>query len=146
MSGSGKSSLAFETLYAEGQRRYVESFSSYARQFMERMDRADVDRVEGVLPAVAIDQKNSIKTSRSTVGTATELNDYLKLLFAHAASLRCEGCGEPVASDTASECTQQILREHPGRRAVVCFCVELESEGGLEAAREWRRNGLPCKL
>ena len=85
-SGSGKSSLVFDTLYAEGQRRYVETFSAYARQFLERMDRPAVDRVDGVPPAIAIDQTNPVRTSRSTVGTMTELNDHLKLLFARAAT------------------------------------------------------------
>src|SRR5688572_18560853 len=82
VSGSGKSSLAFDTLYAEGQRRYVESFSTYARQFLERMDRPDVDRIDGLLPAVALEQKNTIRSSRSTLGTLTELTDYLKVVFA----------------------------------------------------------------
>jgi excinuclease ABC subunit A len=86
-SGSGKSSLVFDTLYAEGQRRYVETFSAYARQFLDRMDRPAVDRVDGVPPAIAIDQTNPVRTSRSTVGTMTELNDHLKLLFARAAQL-----------------------------------------------------------
>jgi excinuclease ABC subunit A len=85
-SGSGKSSLVFDTLYAEGQRRYVETFSAYARQFLDRMDRPAVDRVDGVPPAIAIDQTNPVRTSRSTVGTMTELNDHLKLLFARAGS------------------------------------------------------------
>ena len=86
-SGSGKSSLVFDTLYAEGQRRYVETFSAYARQFLDRMDRPQVDRVDGVPPAIAIDQTNPVRSSRSTVGTMTELNDHLKLLFARAAQL-----------------------------------------------------------
>src|ERR1043166_934345 len=101
-SGSGKSSLVFDTLYAEGQRRYVETFSAYARQFLDRMDRPAVDRVEGVPPAIAIDQTNPVRTSRSTVGTMTELNDHLKLLFARAATLHCRGCGKTVRRDTPS--------------------------------------------
>src|SRR5512137_2524798 len=100
LSGSGKSSLAFDTLYAEGQRRYVETFSPYARQFMERMDRPQVDRVDGIPPAIAIDQTNPVRTSRSTVGTMTELADHLKLLYARAATLYCRGCGQPVRRDT----------------------------------------------
>ncbi|MDP8984016.1 MAG: excinuclease ABC subunit A [Pseudomonadota bacterium] len=100
VSGSGKSSLAFDTLYAEGQRRYVETFSPYARQFLDRMDKPLVDRIEGIPPAIAIDQTNPVRTSRSTVGTMTELNDHLKLLFARAAVLHCRGCGEPVRRDT----------------------------------------------
>ncbi len=100
VSGSGKSSLVFDTVYAEGQRRYVETFSPYARQFLDRMDKPQVDRIEGIPPAIAIDQTNPVRTSRSTVGTMTELNDHLKLLFARAAQLYCRGCGQPVHRDT----------------------------------------------
>src|ERR1700687_5827535 len=100
VSGSGKSSLVFDTLYAEGQRRYVETFSPYARQFLDRMDRPQVDAIEGIPTAIAIDQTNPVRTSRSTVGTMTELNDHLKLLFARAAVLHCRGCGRPVIRDT----------------------------------------------
>ncbi|MGW9066082.1 excinuclease ABC subunit UvrA [Achromobacter animicus] len=100
VSGSGKSSLAFDTLYAEGQRRYVETFSPYARQFLDRMDKPQVDRIEGILPAIAIDQTNPVRSSRSTVGTMTELNDHLKLLFARGAKLYCRGCGKLVRRDT----------------------------------------------
>src|SRR6187551_3594827 len=96
VSGSGKSSLAFDTLYAEGQRRYVETFSPYARQFLDRMDKPQVERIEGIPPAIAIDQTNPVRTSRSTVGTMTELNDHLKLLYARAGLLHCRGCGGPV--------------------------------------------------
>src|ERR1019366_3734011 len=100
VSGSGKSSLVFDTLHAEGQRRYVETFSPYALQFLDRMDKPQVDRIEGIPPAIAIDQTNPVRTSRSTVGTMTELNDHLKLLFARAAVLHCRGCGRPVRRDT----------------------------------------------
>jgi hypothetical protein len=100
LSGSGKSSLAFDTLYAEGQRRYVETFSPYARQFMERMDRPIVDRIENIPPAIAIDRKDPVRTSRSTVGTMTELTDYVKLLYARTGRLHCRGCGEPVTPET----------------------------------------------
>src|SRR5215471_2327273 len=100
-SGSGKSSLVFDTLFAEGQRRYVETFSAYARQFLDRMDKPAVDRVEGVPPAIAIDQTNPVRSSRSTVGTMTELNDHLKLLYARAAQLYCSHCGRPVRRDSA---------------------------------------------
>src|SRR4030043_501777 len=100
LSGSGKSSLAFDTLYAEGQRRYVETFSPYARQFMERMDRPHVERIEGIPPATALDQKDPVRTSRSTVGTMTEINDYTKLLYARMAVLSCRGCGRTVRQDT----------------------------------------------
>src|SRR5512144_2615426 len=100
VSGSGKSSLVFDTLYAEGQRRYVETFSPYARQLLDRMDKPQVDRIDGIPPAIAIDQTNPVRTSRSTVGTMTELADYLKLIYARASGLYCRGCGRKVARDT----------------------------------------------
>src|ERR1700716_895457 len=101
VSGSGKSSLVFDTLYAEGQRRYVETFSPYARQFLDRMDKPQVDAIEGIPPAIAIDQTNPVRTSRSTVGTMTELNDHVKLLFARGAALYCQCCAQPVRRDTS---------------------------------------------
>jgi excinuclease ABC subunit A len=101
VSGSGKSSLVFDTLYAEGQRRYVETFSPYARQFLDRMDKPQVDSIAGIPPAIAIDQTNQVRTSRSTVGTMTELNDHLKLIFARAATLYCQCCGKPVRRDSS---------------------------------------------
>ncbi|MDO4681936.1 MAG: excinuclease ABC subunit A [Lautropia sp.] len=109
VSGSGKSSLVFDTLYAEGQRRYVETFSAYARQFLDRMDRPQVDSIDGVPPAIAIDQTNPVRTSRSTVGTMTELNDHLKLLMAHAATLHCRQCAQPVRADDVGSISQSIL-------------------------------------
>src|SRR6202008_4155779 len=109
-SGSGKSSLVFDTLYAEGQRRYVETFSPYARQFLDRMDRPAVDRIDGVPPAIAIDQTNPVRTSRSTVGTMTELNDHLKLLFARAAVLHCRNCGKPVRRDSPQQVADNLIR------------------------------------
>ncbi|MFT4172453.1 MAG: excinuclease ABC subunit UvrA [Rhodocyclaceae bacterium] len=112
-SGSGKSSLVFDTLYAEGQRRYVETFSPYARQFLDRMDKPQVDRIDGVPPAIAIDQANQVRTSRSTVGTMTELADYLKLLYARAAHLHCRQCGRPVQRDSA----ETILADFSARAA-----------------------------
>ena len=110
VSGSGKSSLAFDTIYAEGQRRYVETFSPYARQFLDRMDKPHTDRIDGIPPAIAIDQTNPVRTSRSTVGTMTELNDHLKLLFARAARLVCRGCGRPVRRDSAATMVQDLVR------------------------------------
>src|SRR5450432_1580106 len=107
-SGSGKSSLVFDTLYAEGQRRYVETFSPYARQFLDRMDKPQVDRIEGIPPAIAIDQTNPVRTSRSTVGTMTELNDHLKLLFARGAVLHCKNCARPVRRDTPASIQDQL--------------------------------------
>ena len=100
LSGSGKSSLAFDTLFAEGQRRYIETFSPYARQFFDRMDKPQVDRIEGIPPAIAIEQRNAVKTTRSTVGTMTELTDYMKLLWPHLARLHCRKCGEPVKKES----------------------------------------------
>ena len=108
VSGSGKSSLVFDTLYAEGQRRYVETFSPYARQFLDRMDRPLVDAIEGIPPAIAIDQTNPVRTSRSTVGTMTELNDHFKLLFARAAVLHCRNCGRPVRRDTVDSIRAEL--------------------------------------
>ncbi len=108
MSGSGKSSLAFDTLYAEGQRRYVETFSPYARQFLDRMDKPQVDRIEGILPAIAIDQVNPVRNSRSTVGTMTELNDHLKLLYARAGHLHCRRCARPVTRDDPASIRHQL--------------------------------------
>ena len=130
VSGSGKSSLAFDTLYAEGQRRYVETFSPYARQFLERMDKPQADRIDGIPPAIAIDQTNPVRTSRSTVGTMTELAEHLKLLYARAAVLHCPGCGRPVRRDTPQSACDAVLAEagdrHP--RAVVTFPVMLTGE------------------
>jgi len=101
-SGSGKSSLAFQTVYAEGQRRYVETFSPYVRQFFDRMDKPQADEIRGIPPAIAIEQANNVKTTRSTVGTITEINDYLKLLFPRLATGHCPSCGGPVQPDTPS--------------------------------------------
>jgi excinuclease ABC subunit A len=127
-SGSGKSSLVFDTLYAEGQRRYVETFSAYARQFLDRMDKPAVDRVEGVPPAIAIDQTNPVRSSRSTVGTMTELNDHLKLLFARAAQLFDAQTAQPVRHDAPETVYTELLQRAAGPddpRLVVTFPVEL---------------------
>jgi excinuclease ABC subunit A len=122
VSGSGKSSLAFDTIYAEGQRRYVETFSPYTRQFLDRMDKPKVDRIEGIPPAIAIDQTNPVRTSRSTVGTMTELNDHLKLLFARAAVLYCGTCGREVRRDSPQSIARELIESGNGR-AVVTFPV-----------------------
>src|SRR6188472_3681463 len=108
VSGSGKSSLVFDTLYAEGQRRYVETFSPYARQFLDRMDKPQVDAIHGIPPAIAIDQTNPVRTSRSTVGTMTELNDHLKLLLARAATLHCRHCAQPVKRDHTASIAKNV--------------------------------------
>ena len=127
VSGSGKSSLVFDTLYAEGQRRYVETFSPYARQFLDRMDRPAVDRIEGVPPAIAIDQTNPVRTSRSTVGTMTELNDHLKLLFARASRLYCRHCSRPVRRDTPASILASLEEHARGAdcRLTVTFPVKI---------------------
>src|ERR671919_337190 len=125
VSGSGKSSLAFDTIYAEGQRRYVESLSAYARQFLDRMEKPDVDLIEGLSPAVAIEQKNPTKTSRSTVGTATEIYDYLRLLWARIGRSYCPKCGRELKPDTVQSATDAILRLPPGTRFSVAFPLRL---------------------
>lgn len=128
VSGSGKSSLAFDTLYAEGQRRYVETFSPYARQFLDRMDKPQVDRIEGILPAIAIDQTNPVRNSRSTVGTMTEVNDHLKLLFARGATLHCRGCGQPVHRDDPQSISRALharCQDLGEPRIVVTFEIEV---------------------
>src|SRR5688572_5109322 len=124
VSGSGKSSLVFDTLYAEGQRRYVETFSPYARQFLDRMDKPQVDAVEGIPPAIAIDQTNPVRTSRSTVGTMTELNDHLKLLFARGAKLYCRGWGKPVVRDTPTS-IYEALKVRTDERLIITFPVPI---------------------
>ncbi|MEK9727390.1 MAG: excinuclease ABC subunit UvrA, partial [Candidatus Margulisiibacteriota bacterium] len=108
LSGSGKSSLAFDTIYAEGQRRYVESLSAYARQFLEQLDKPDVDSLEGLSPAISIDQKNVSNNPRSTVGTVTEIQDYLRLLFANIGTLHCPITGNPVRKQSAQEIVDEI--------------------------------------
>ncbi|HMI46999.1 MAG TPA: excinuclease ABC subunit UvrA, partial [Gemmatimonadaceae bacterium] len=127
-SGSGKSSLAFDTIYAEGQRRYVESLSSYARQFLERMEKPDVDSIEGLSPAVAIEQKNPTKTSRSTVGTATEISDYLRLLWARIGHTFCPNCGREIKPDTVSSVVDAVLALPEGLRFYVTFPLKLSNK------------------
>src|SRR5436190_6974699 len=134
-SGSGKSSLAFDVLYAEGQRRYVESFSAYTRQFLDRMDKPQVDRIDGILPAIAISQGNSVKTSRSTVATMTELHDHLKLLFAKIGVLHCRGCGAVVVPQSAESVCAHLLEQPDGTRVLVTFDVPLPEGLAWEDAR-----------
>jgi len=152
VSGSGKSSLVFDTLYAEGQRRYVETFSPYARQFLDRCDKPRVRSIEGIPPAIAIDQVNPVRTSRSTVGTMTEINDHLKLLYARAATLHCRRCGQPVRRDSPAsiaDSVQQRAAAAGDPRLLVCFPVvipprmpvagiraELERQGYARIHRE----------
>ncbi|BAZ94017.1 excinuclease ABC subunit A [Thiohalobacter thiocyanaticus] len=134
VSGSGKSSLAFDTVYAEGQRRYVETFSPYARQFLDRMDKPGADRIDGIPPAIAIDQTNPVRTSRSTVGTMTELNDHLKLLFARAAQLYCRGCGARVRRDTPQSIADSLLQraDASASRASISFTIQVPDNFSLE--------------
>ena len=142
VSGSGKSSLAFDTVYAEGQRRYVETFSPYARQFLDRMDRPRADRIDGIPPAVAVDQTNQVRTSRSTVGTMTEINDYLKLLYARLARLHCRGCGEEVRRDTPESIADRLIGEAAGERAIVRFRIRVpEGFPEEEVRRHLARQG-----
>jgi excinuclease ABC subunit A len=127
-SGSGKSSLAFDTIYAEGQRRYVESLSAYARQFLERMEKPDVDLVDGLSPAVAIEQKNPTKTSRSTVGTATEIYDYLRLLWARVGHTFCSRCGRELRPSTVQSVTDAVLAFEPATRFAVAFPLRVSDQ------------------
>src|SRR6185295_19469549 len=111
-SGCGKSSLAFDTIYAEGQRRYVETFSPYTRQFLERMDKPKVESIRGIPPAIAIEQSNSVKTTRSTVGTMTEINDYLKCLMPRVAEAHCPSCARRIRPETAASIVDDIIAHH----------------------------------
>jgi excinuclease ABC subunit A len=143
VSGSGKSSLAFDTIYAEGQRRYVESLSAYARQFLERMEKPDVDRIEGICPAIAIRQKNSIRNPRSTVGTTTEIHDYMRLLYARVGRTFCRQCGQEVVRETAEVVARRLADLPAGSRVLIGFEMplvavpaEMQTADADEAASE----------
>ena len=127
-SGSGKSSLAFDTLYAEGQRRYVETFSPYTRQFLERMDKPKADFIEGIPPAIAIEQANHVRTTRSTVGTITEINDYLKLFFPRVSSAYCPSCQREIRTETPGSVVEQVLRDFAGRQILVTFGIPVPAK------------------
>src|SRR5436309_2135617 len=133
LSGSGKSSLAFDTLFAEGQRRYIETFSPYARQFFDRMDKPQVDRIEGIPPAIAIEQRNSVKTTRSTAGTMTEICEYTKVLWPHFARLYCRSCNQPVGKDSPQaiwdNCSQSA---NSAEELLLTFDVPLSEKLSLE--------------
>jgi excinuclease ABC subunit A len=129
LSGSGKSSLAFDTIFAEGQRRYVESLSAYARQFLGQMDKPDVDFIEGLSPAVSIDQKSTSRNPRSTVGTITEVYDYLRLLYARAGRPHCPQCGRPIARQTPQQIVDRVLELEEGSRFQVLAPVIRERKG-----------------
>ena len=137
VSGSGKSSLAFDTIYAEGQRRYVESLSAYARQFLERMEKPDVDHIDGICPAIAIRQKNSLRNPRSTVGTTTEIHDYLRLFFARIGRTICRECGREVVRESAESAARELAALPEGTRLLLGFDTaveEADAEGGPVAA------------
>ena len=139
VSGSGKSSLAFDTIYAEGQRRYVESLSAYARQFLERIEKPDADHIEGIAPAVAIRQKNTTRSPRSTVGTATEIYDYLRLLFARVGRTYCLQCGAEVKKDTVDEVAQAVLALPEGTRLNVLFPLLTAANGSPSEPSKGRK-------
>src|SRR4026208_2184922 len=119
LSGSGKSSLAFDTIYAEGQRRYVESLSAYARQFLEQMEKPDVDSIEGLPPAISIEQKTPSRNPRSTLGTVTEIYDYLRVLYARVGTPHCPQCGQVIAAQTVQQMVDRVRTLPPGTRAAV---------------------------
>src|SRR5437899_4591253 len=125
---SGKSSLAFETIYAEGQRRYVETFSPYMRQFLDRMDKPRVDDIRGIPPAIAIEQANPVKSSRSSVGTMTEINDYLRLLWPRVARAFCPSCSREIRPETAQSISHQVLHDCPGKTVLITFWVPVPSK------------------
>jgi excinuclease ABC subunit A len=136
VSGSGKSSLAFDTIYAEGQRRYVESLSAYARQFLERMEKPDVDSIEGICPAIAIRQKNSIRNPRSTVGTTTEIHDYLRLLYARVGRTFCRGCGREVIRETAEVVAKRLAALPAGTRLLIGFDMPVVTAAPMAATEQ----------
>lgn len=129
ISGSGKSSLAFDTIYAEGQRRYVESLSAYARQFLDQMEKPDVDLIEGLSPAISIEQKTTSKNPRSTVGTVTEIYDYLRVLFARVGTVHCYKCGKKIESQTVSQIVDQVLMLKEGSKIHILAPIVKDRKG-----------------
>ena len=144
VSGSGKSSLAFDTIYAEGQRRYVESLSAYARQFLDRMEKPDVDEIDGICPAIAIRQKNSLRNPRSTVGTQTEIHDYLRLLYARAGRTICRGCGNEVLRDSAELAARELAALPAGTRLLLGFRMPVVAGSEAEDAAAGGEDGAPA--
>src|SRR5512141_302741 len=136
VSGSGKSSLAFDTIYAAGQRRYVESLSAYARQFLERLEKPDVDRIDGISPAIAIRQKNSVRNPRSTVGTTTEIHDYMRLLYARVGRTFCRNCGREVLRDTAEVVARQLGDLPVGTRLLIGFDLAVVDTSSAASATD----------
>src|ERR1051325_9333119 len=141
LSGSGKSSLAFDTIYAEGQRRYVESLSAYARQFLGQMDKPDVDSIEGLSPAISIDQKTTSRNPRSTVGTVTEIYDYLRLLWARIGQPHCHICGKPIAGQSAEQIIDQVMELPEGKRF-----TDLRAEGFARVVVDGELRGLDDEI
>ena len=133
VSGSGKSSLAFDTIYAEGQRRYMESLSAYARQFLGRMDKPEVDYIEGLSPAISIDQKGPSRNPRSTVGTVTEIYDYLRLLFARTGHPHCPKCGREITIQTVPQIVEAVQKLPGGRRAIILAPLVKDRKGEYQA-------------
>src|SRR4249919_71821 len=143
LSGSGKSSLAFDTIYAEGQRRYVESLSAYARQFLQMMEKPDVDSIDGLSPAISIDQKTTSRNPRSTVGTVTEIYDYLRLLYARIGRPHCPICGRPIAGQSLDQIVEQVLRLDEGTKFTVNAPVVRDRKGEhKDVLEEVRRDGF----
>jgi len=143
LSGSGKSTLAFDTLYAEGQRRYVESLSTYARQFLERMDKPDVDLIEGLSPAIAIEQKKASHNPRSTVGTVTEIYDYLRLLFARVGTPHCHQCGRPISSQSIDQIVDRVMSLTEGSRAIILAPLVTAQKGNHQKLfKQLKREGF----
>ncbi|MGB9599936.1 MAG: excinuclease ABC subunit A, partial [Myxococcota bacterium] len=129
VSGSGKSSLAFDTIYAEGQRRYIESLSAYARQFLEKLKKPDVDFIEGLSPAISIEQRTLSHNPRSTVGTVTEIYDYMRLLFSAIGKVHCHICGREISRQTVQEIVEQIFKLAEGRLIVIYSPVVMRQKG-----------------
>src|SRR5687767_8066031 len=143
MSGSGKTSLALDTLYAEGQRRYIESFSAYTRQFLEQLEKPDADRIDGIPPAIAVTHKDQSRSSRSTIGAATEIDDYLRLLFARIGHVFCRQCQREVRQDSPATAAQRVLEFPAGTRLMVAFAFSVESADELpERLRQLREDGF----
>ena len=143
LSGSGKSSLAFDTIYAEGQRRYVESLSAYARQFLQMMEKPDVDSIDGLSPAISIDQKTTSRNPRSTVGTVTEVYDYLRLLYARVGRPHCPVCGRPIAGQSLDQIVEQVLALPEGTKFTVNAPIVRDRKGEFrDVLEELRRDGF----
>ncbi|HQI77670.1 MAG TPA: excinuclease ABC subunit A, partial [Candidatus Latescibacteria bacterium] len=143
VSGSGKSSMAFDTIYAEGQRRYIESLSAYARQFMEQMEKPDVDQISGLPPAISIEQKAAGGNPRSTVGTMTEVYDYLRVLYARLGTLHCVQCGKPITGQSRDRLLDQILQHPPGTRLNILAPMARGRQGEfLDLFEELQRQGF----